>query len=155
RINPNARTHRAADEIVRDIERKREHLGVTLATLERETKKTVNETQTAVSDTVTRVKHALDLRYQVKRHPWPFVGGATVLGAIAESLLSDYSAAHAAHNEAHSSLNGAATGVAFNGPAGEDKYSGHKRSFRSIVERTLHQFDDELRVIKHVGVLAL
>jgi ElaB/YqjD/DUF883 family membrane-anchored ribosome-binding protein len=54
-------------------------------------KETVSETISTVSnsvqETVETVKETFDLKLQVRRHPWPMVGGALAVGFVVGSIL--------------------------------------------------------------------
>ena len=69
------------------IDETRASLSSKLDALEHEVKETASEAKSSVEHKVEEVKKAVNLRYQVSQHPWPFVAGAIVLGVIAGGML--------------------------------------------------------------------
>lgn len=78
--------HSSVEEIVENV---KDMVDTTVATV----KQTVEGAQAsvegmvesvkgAVTDTVATVKHTFDAHYQVERHPWRMVGGATLVGYL-------------------------------------------------------------------------
>jgi len=87
------------DELRQQIDATRDDLTTKVEALEQRVMDTVDEARTAVLDTVAAVKgtvrdtvdsfkQAIDLRHQVRNHPWAALGGAVAAGYVLARLLS-------------------------------------------------------------------
>jgi len=110
-----------ADVIKESMKEKRAELSEKLQHLERHVTGEVASTAGSVTesvanvaggvqDTITSVKDLFDLPKQVNDHPWLAVGGAVVVGFLANEYLK--------HNDPFAALGAAMNGVSGNGKSG-------------------------------------
>lgn len=75
-------------EIRQSIKETRASLSSKLEALEHEVKETAQEAKSSVEQQVEEVKQAFNLKHQVRRRPWQFMGGALVLGFVVGRALT-------------------------------------------------------------------
>jgi ElaB/YqjD/DUF883 family membrane-anchored ribosome-binding protein len=153
------------DVIRHDIERTRSALTDKLETLENQVRgtvetakasveETIENVRSTVNQTVASVKEAFDLKHHVRRHPWVMLGGSVAAGFLAGSYVTK-----GGHNGFHSAGSGslqrsreqrreraAALDMTTPVPSGP---SGHRPG---LLERLLHEFDDEIQQVKEVAI---
>jgi ElaB/YqjD/DUF883 family membrane-anchored ribosome-binding protein len=160
------------DVIRRQIGQTRSALTEKLETLEGQVrgtvesaKATVEETienvRSTVRETVEGVKQTLDVKYQVRQHPWAMFGASVAAGFLAGNLVNRSMRQRPALAESrYPSGNGS------RGPYAAERASFQPEpaaaSFRSepetaaakpgLLSRLLHQFDDEIENVKEVAI---
>jgi hypothetical protein len=71
------------------MHRTREALADKIGALEDEVTCRVHAVKEKVREGAEKVKHAFDLPYQVRQHPWPMFGASVVVGLVIGSLTRD------------------------------------------------------------------
>lgn len=88
----NRQTHdvdRSPEAIHAEMDRTREALANKIEALEDEVTSKVHAVKEKVREGAEKVKHAFDLPYQVRQHPWPMFGASVVVGLVIGSLTGD------------------------------------------------------------------
>jgi hypothetical protein len=77
------------EQVVGTVQNAKESVQETIATVKETVKETVGTVKATVNETVTTVQESLDLRLQVRRHPWPMMAGSVLAGLVAGSLIRE------------------------------------------------------------------
>jgi ElaB/YqjD/DUF883 family membrane-anchored ribosome-binding protein len=153
------------DVIRHNIEQTRSALTDKLETLENQVRGSVETAKAGVEDTIEKVrstvnqtvesvKEAFDVRHHVRRHPWAMLGGSIAAGFLAGAYL-----------EKRGRNGFKPAGARRPGPSFEERReraaalestapvppasSGHRPG---LVQRLLHEFDDEIEQVKEVAI---
>lgn len=82
-----APVRRSSSEILEDIERTRTSLNLKADLLRREVQKSVAEVKASANERIDDVKHAVDIRYQVRQNPWTWFGASIAAGLALGGLF--------------------------------------------------------------------
>lgn len=78
----------AKDTVQETIDSATQKVEETISTVKETVQETVSSVRDSVNETVSNVKETFDLRLQVRRRPWPMLGGSLVAGLVAGALFS-------------------------------------------------------------------
>jgi len=75
------------EQVVGTVQNARDSVQETIDTVKDTVQETVDTVKETVQETVSTMKETLDLRLQVRRHPWPMVGGSFLAGLVTGAIF--------------------------------------------------------------------
>jgi len=77
------------DQVVGTVQGARESMEETIESVKDSVQETICTVKQSVQETVSSVKETFDIPLQVRRHPWPMVGGSLIAGLVAGLMLGN------------------------------------------------------------------